>query len=87
MLIKDQKKRIGIEEILKHPWITGGDKVVEEMRKTTSEKEKFEAFTLDEPDSPVVRRELKEKKREVSNGGVFKSLKKMDDFDDHMQEE
>ena len=52
LLEKDRFKRIGLEEVLAHPWICKRSKDILELRKNVDLLEQFEAFSTTDYKSP-----------------------------------
>ena len=58
MLCKDQDKRISIQELLKHPWLTVDCKDVLELRKHATPEDMFKNYVLQIPSSTKIYDEL-----------------------------
>ena len=52
LLEKDRFKRIGLEEVLGHPWICRRNKDIQELRRNVDLIEQFEAFSTTDYKSP-----------------------------------
>jgi len=58
LLEKSRSKRPSIEDVLKHPWF-GSYKEIQLMRSDlTDTQSKFEAFSMVEPNSPKIAKEV-----------------------------
>ena len=57
LLEKNRHKRPSLEEVLNHPWF-GDFKDIHEMRQKADGENKFEAYSLTEPNSPKIKEEI-----------------------------
>jgi hypothetical protein len=57
LLEKNRHKRPSLEEVLNHPWF-GEFKDIHTLRSTADGENKFQAYTLCEPNSPKIKEEI-----------------------------
>jgi len=63
-LVKDPSKRLTLKEVLQHPWITKDIKDIREARRMSLPGNQFELFSLVQPDTKDLLKEIQKKKTE-----------------------
>ena len=66
MLTKDPEKRIGLKELLMHPWLVKDNPHLLKVRKEAKGENEFRMFTLSNPGSVKIYDDVKKRSDEVS---------------------
>ena len=61
LLIKDPAKRLGLKEVLQHPWVTRDIKDIREARRNSLPGNAFTLFSLVQPDTTNLLKEVHKK--------------------------
>ena len=61
LLVKDPKKRIGLKEVLQHPWLTQGVKEISEARRNSLPGDAFELYSTVKPDLTNLLKDVQKK--------------------------
>lgn len=62
LLMKDPAKRIGLKEVLQHPWITQDVKGIREARRNSLPGDAFTLYSMVKPDTTNLFKDVQKKK-------------------------